>query len=92
MTATALNDVAIQGDEGYLAAAITLAALSGGMLSLAGILRLGFLSSLLSYPVVSGFITASAIVIALLGVAIYLLVDNINQGKELQAEKVKLED
>lgn len=35
---------------------------------------------------------ASAIVIALLGVAIYLLVNNINQGKTLEAQKVKLEE
>lgn len=35
---------------------------------------------------------ASAIVIALLGVAIYLLTSNISQGKQLEAQKDKLEE
>jgi hypothetical protein len=41
-----------------------LAALSGLMLLALGLLRLGWLANLLSHPVVSGFITASAIIIA----------------------------
>ena len=38
--------------------------LSGVMLAVMGILRLGFLANLLSHPVISGFITASGILIA----------------------------
>src|SRR3546814_10619584 len=56
--------VATQGTALYLEAAITLAALSGIMLAVLGFLRLGFLANLLSHPVISGFITASGILIA----------------------------
>src|SRR3546814_4541398 len=61
MTASAAGAVAAQGTAQYLEAAITLAALSGVMLAVLGLLRLGFLANLLSHPVISGFITASEI-------------------------------
>ena len=64
MTASAAGAVAAQGTAEYLEAAITLAALSGVMLAILGFLRLGFLANLLSHPVISGFITASGILIA----------------------------
>jgi len=64
MTASAAGAVAAQGTAEYLEAAVTLAALSGVMLALLGILRLGFLANLLSHPVISGFITASGVLIA----------------------------
>jgi sulfate permease, SulP family len=64
MTASAVGSVAAQGTPEYLEAAITLALLSGLMLTVLGILRLGFLSNLLSHPVISGFITASGLLIA----------------------------
>ncbi|WP_454599185.1 SulP family inorganic anion transporter [Qipengyuania sp. SM2507] len=64
MTASAAGAVAAQGTELYLEAAMTLAALSGVMLAILGLLRLGFLANLLSHPVISGFITASGLLIA----------------------------
>ena len=64
MTASAAGAVAAQGTALYLEAAITLAALSGIMLAVLGLLRMGFLANLLSHPVISGFITASGILIA----------------------------
>ena len=64
MTASAAGAVAAQGTAEYLEAAITLAAMSGIMLAVLGFLRLGFLANLLSHPVISGFITASGILIA----------------------------
>ena len=64
MTASAASAVAAQGTAEYVEAAITLAALSGIMLAVLGFLRLGFLANLLSHPVISGFITASGILIA----------------------------
>ena len=64
MTASAAGAVAMPGTELYLEAAITLAALSGVMLAILGFLRMGFLANLLSHPVISGFITASGILIA----------------------------
>lgn len=64
LTASAISEVAQQGTAGYAVAALTLAFLSGVFLILLGILRLGFLSNFLSHPVISGFITASGILIA----------------------------
>ncbi|QEE36039.1 sulfate permease [Octadecabacter sp. SW4] len=64
MTAAAIGDVAAAGTAGYIAAAITLAALSGGILLLMGVFRLGFLANFLSHPVIAGFITASGVLIA----------------------------
>jgi len=65
MTAAAIGDVAQQGTAGYAAAALTLAALSGGILLILGLFRLGFLANFLSHPVISGFINATGILIAL---------------------------
>ncbi len=64
MTATAIGRIAEQGSADYATAAITLAFMSGALLLAMGLLRLGFLANLLSHPVVSGFITASGILIA----------------------------
>ena len=65
MTAAAVGQLAQQGTPEYLSAAIALAFLSGLMLTVMGLLRLGFLANFLSHPVISGFITASAIIIAM---------------------------
>ncbi|MBN9250762.1 MAG: sodium-independent anion transporter, partial [Mesorhizobium sp.] len=64
MTASAIGEVAAQGTAGYLEAAIVLALISGIMLLAMGLLRLGFVANFLSHPVISGFITASGILIA----------------------------
>lgn len=64
MTAAALAPHAAVGSEAYMTAAITLATLSGLILWAMGVLRLGFLAQFLSHPVISGFMTASALLIA----------------------------
>lgn len=64
MTLTAAGSVAAPGSAEFVAAALVLALLLGAMLMLMGVLKLGFLANLLSHPVVSGFITASGIIIA----------------------------
>ena len=64
MTAAAAGKIAAQGSPEYITAALLLAFISGLMLLVVGILRLGFLANFLSHPVVSGFITASGIIIA----------------------------
>ena len=64
MTLTAASNVAPPGSAEFIAAALVLAFLSGLILVVMGVLRLGFLANLLSHPVVSGFITASGIIIA----------------------------
>ena len=64
MTAAAVGKIAATGTDAYVAAAITLAFLSGLFLLALGLFRLGFLANFLSHPVISGFITASGIIIA----------------------------
>jgi len=64
LTAASVSKVAEPGSPEYLAAAMILAALSGIVLVIMGLLRLGWIANLLSHPVVSGFITASGILIA----------------------------
>lgn len=64
MTAAAVGPLAAQGTPEYLGAAIALAFLSGLMLVAMGMLRLGFIANFLSHPVISGFITASGLIIA----------------------------
>ena len=64
MTAAAISQVAAPGSPEYLAMAVALAFLSGVILVLMGVFRLGFLAGLLSRPVISGFITASGVLIA----------------------------
>lgn len=63
MTASALGN--ISNPEAYLQGAITLALLSGGMLMALGLLRAGFVANFLSHTVISGFISASGVLIAL---------------------------
>jgi sulfate permease, SulP family len=65
MTAAAIEKLNIQTGVEYAQAAVILALLSGSFLVLMGIIRAGFLANFLSHPVVSGFITASGIIIAL---------------------------
>ena len=64
MTAAAVGKFAPAGSPEAVAAALTLALLSGLMLLALGVLRLGFMANFLSHPVISGFITASGILIA----------------------------
>lgn len=65
MTAAAVGKIAAAGTVGYASAAIAMALLSGCMLLGMGLLRFGYLANLLSHPVVSGFVTASCVIIAL---------------------------
>ena len=65
MTAATVAEHAAAGTHAYWQVAMTLAFLSGSMLLLMGLLRLGFLANFLSHPVISGFISASGLLIAL---------------------------
>jgi SulP family sulfate permease len=65
MTAAAITPLAVPGSQEYLVLAVLLALLGGGVLLLLGVLRMGFVANLLSHPVISGFITGSALLIAL---------------------------
>ncbi|MGB2270850.1 MAG: SulP family inorganic anion transporter, partial [Candidatus Micropelagos thuwalensis] len=64
MTASAIGKLTLTGEVDYLSAAVMLALLSGIMLLLLGIFRLGFLANFLSHPVISGFIIAAGLLIA----------------------------
>ncbi|MCF7202813.1 SulP family inorganic anion transporter [Pseudomonas oligotrophica] len=65
MTATAIAPLFAPGSAEQAGAALLLAALSGLFMLLMAALRLGFLANFLSHPVTSGFISASAVLIAL---------------------------
>ena len=64
LTVAAVSKIAVPGTSEYIAAAITLAFLSGLILLALGVFRLGFLANFLSHPVIAGFITATGIIIA----------------------------
>ncbi len=64
MVASALEPHAVPGSTAYIAGAIFLAAASGVILIAMGLARLGVVATLLSHPVMSGFTSAAAIVIA----------------------------
>lgn len=65
MTASSIGQVVEQGTADYATAALVLAGLSGGILLLMGVFRLGFLANFLSHPVIAGFISASGVLIAI---------------------------
>lgn len=65
MTAAALEPHFPAGSAAYIQGAMLLAALSGLILLVMALFRLGFLANFLSHPVISGFISASGILIAL---------------------------
>ena len=65
MTFSLLSPLAAPGSPQYIALAAALALLTGLLVLSFGLLRLGYLSSLLSRPVVSGFISGSAVLILL---------------------------
>ncbi|PXA74667.1 MULTISPECIES: SulP family inorganic anion transporter [Vibrio] len=63
MTAEAIAPLHDVGTHAYVTAAATLAFLSGLMLLIMAVFRLGFLTTFLSHSVLSGFMTASGVVI-----------------------------
>ncbi len=64
MTAAALAPLAAAGSTLYLILAAQLALITGAVLVLCGLLRLGFLANFLSRPVMSGFTIGAALLIA----------------------------
>lgn len=63
LTATALTPFATPGSAEYIKLALLLAAMTGVIQLALGLIRGGFIASLLSHPVVAGFITGSSILI-----------------------------
>ncbi len=64
MTAATVGEFAQAGTAHYAQVALALALLSGLMLLAMGLLRLGVVANFLSHPVISGFISASGLLIA----------------------------
>ncbi len=64
MTAAALEPIAVAGSESFIAYAVMLALIVGLFQLLLGILRMGMVVNFLSHPVVSGFTSAAALIIA----------------------------
>ena len=65
LVAASVGKLAPQGEQAYLLLAIALALLVGGIQLLMGLLRLGSVVNFISHPVLSGFTSAAAILIAL---------------------------
>lgn len=65
LTAAALTPIAAQGSPQYVALAIALAFMVGCIQLTLGAFRLGLVVNFLSHPVVAGFTSAAAIIIAL---------------------------
>ncbi|MCG6202286.1 SulP family inorganic anion transporter [Psychromonas antarctica] len=63
MTAETLNELYPLGSVEYIYGASILALLSGAVLLIMAVFRLGFLTHFISHPVLSGFMTASGILI-----------------------------
>ena len=63
LSATTIASVADEGSAGYVAAAALLALLVGVVHIVLGVARLGFLTRLLSHPVLVGFTSAAALII-----------------------------
>ena len=64
MTAAAIGNLGLTDAASVALAAGTLAFMSGALLTVMGVMRLGFLANFLSHPVIAGFITASGLLIA----------------------------
>lgn len=64
MTAATVGDFAARGMGDYAEIALALAFIVGVILIGLGAMRLGFLANFLSHPIISGFITATGILIA----------------------------
>lgn len=63
--ASSISAIAIVGDEFYLATAFAITLLTGVFQLILGAFRLGFIMNFVSKPVLTGFVTAAAVIIAL---------------------------
>ena len=79
LVASAVSPLADSPDE-YIALSILLALMVGAIQLLFGLLKMGFLVNLLSHPVLSGFVSAAAIVIGLSQLHHLLGVESVSGG------------
>lgn len=76
MTAAALGKFGFSSPAEYAAAALLLAFLSGAILFVMGLARLGIMANFLSQPVISAFITASCLIIAAGQLKHFIVIDS----------------
>ncbi|MFG1496318.1 solute carrier family 26 protein [Saccharospirillum sp. HFRX-1] len=69
LVASGIGLMAPVGSERYIELTILLSLLVGGVFLVMGIFRLGFLTNFLSHPVISGFTSAAALIIAVSQIA-----------------------
>lgn len=81
LTFTSVSAVAEPGTGEYIGYALLLALMVGALQLAIGLLRMGFITNFISHPVLSGFIYASVIVIALSQMG-YLLGIELSEGGE----------
>ena len=65
LVATGVSVMATEGSEAYITYAILLAFFMGAAQLILGLVRMGFITNLLSKPVISGFTSAAALIIGL---------------------------
>jgi SulP family sulfate permease len=65
LTFASVSALAEPGSEEYVSLALLLAFMAGALQLIVGLLRMGFITNFISHPVLSGFVHASVIVIAL---------------------------
>ena len=65
MSLAAVGAVVAPGSADFVATSLLLAMMVGALLLLMGVLRMGFVAGFLSHPVLSGFVTASGLLIAM---------------------------
>ena len=65
LVASGLAGIAAAGTDRYIELALLLAFMTGAIQLTLGLMRMGFLANFLSRPVISGFTSAAAIIIAL---------------------------
>lgn len=82
LVATGVSVLATEGTEAYLTYAIMLAFFMGLAQLLLGFLRMGFITHLLSRPVISGFTSAAALIIGVNQLK-YVLNVPINKGAQM---------
>lgn len=82
LVATGISVLAVEGTDAYITFAIMLALFMGIAQFTLGMIRMGFITNLLSKPVISGFTSAAALIIGLNQLK-YLMGIDVSRGHEI---------
>lgn len=83
LTFTSVSAIARPGSEEYIGYVLLLALMVGALQLALGFLQMGFLTNFISHPVLSGFIYASAVIIALSQVKHFLGIESADDHSTL---------